>query len=148
MSLFDKIKNKIPSKDGLKSIEINQDSDEHVQIGLEIKLPGCDEFVPFSKFQYKRVYLDDLGGRLLLIFDEVAELAEPTGLKTTEGKEEDAMKNELMGLINSITRLGRSAGIHCMLCTQRNDASLIAGAIQNNPLSLNTKLRIRRETNE
>ena len=144
MGIFDSIKNKIPNK-GLKTVEINQDSEENVQIGLEIKFPDCEEFVPFSKFQYKRVYLDDLGGRLLLIFDEVAELAEPTGLKTTEGKEEDAMKNELMGLINSITRLGRSAGIHCMLATQRNDASLIAGAIQNNPLSLDTQLRVLRE---
>lgn len=142
MGFLDKFK----PKNKLKHVDIQQDeSDERVQIGLEIKLPGCEEFVPFSKFQYKRVYEDDLGGRLLLIFDEVAELAEPTGLKTTEGKEEDAMKAELMGLINSITRLGRSAGIHCMLCTQRNDASLIAGAIQNNPLSLNTKLRILRK---
>lgn len=142
MGFLDKFK----SKNKLKHVDIQQDeSEERVQIGLEIKLPGCEEFVPFSKFQYKRVYEDDLGGRLLLIFDEVAELAEPTGLKTTEGKEEDAMKAELMGLINSITRLGRSAGIHCMLCTQRNDASLIAGAIQNNPLSLNTKIRILRK---
>ena len=142
MGFLDKFK----PKEKLKHVDIKQDeSEERVQIGLEIKLPGCENFVPFSKFQYKRVYEDDLGGRLLLIFDEVAELAEPTGLKTTEGKEEDAMKAELMGLINSITRLGRSAGIHCMLCTQRNDASLIPGAVQNNPLSLDTKLRVLRK---
>lgn len=94
------------------------------QLGLEIKLPGCKEFVPLGKWQYNRIYEDDLGPRLLIIVDEVAELLEPTGIKTLEGKEEDAMKQEIVGLIKSITQLGRSAGIHMVLATQRNDAPL------------------------
>ena len=57
------------------------------QIGLEVKLPGCEEFVPLGKAQYNRIYLDDIGPRLLIIADECAELLEPGGVKTTDGKE-------------------------------------------------------------
>ena len=114
------------------------------QIGLEVKLPGCEEFVPLGKAQYNRIYLDDIGPRLLIIADECAELLEPGGVKTTEGKEEDQMKAEIVGLMKSITQLGRSSGIHMVLATQRNDASIIPGVIQNNPLATTTRLRIMR----
>ena len=79
------------------------------------------------------------------MLDECAELIEPSGVKTLEGKEEDALKQEIVGLIKSITQLGRSSGMHCILATQRNDASIIPGVIQSNSLSVNTRLRIRRE---
>lgn len=115
------------------------------QLGLEVKLPGCENFVPLGRAQYNRVYLDDLGPRLLIIVDECAELLEPSGVKTTEGKEEDALKQEITGLMKSITQLGRSSGIHMVVCTQRNDASIIPGVIQNNPLDCNTKLRVKRK---
>lgn len=116
------------------------------QIGLEVKLPGMDEFVPLGKDQYNRIYLDEIGPRLLIIADECAELLETSGVKTTEAKEEDAMKTEIVGLMKSITQLGRSSGMHMMLCTQRNDCSIIPGVIQNNPLSVDTKLKIMRKT--
>ena len=114
---------------------------------IEILMPGGTEFVPLSKYQVKRVYADDLGGALLIIVDEVAELLLPSGVKTEAGKEEDAMKQECVNLIQSITQLGRAAGIHMVLCTQRNDAKIIPGVIQNNPLNLNTKLRVLRKIN-
>jgi len=114
---------------------------------IEILMPGGTEFVPLSKYQIKRVYADDLGGALLIIVDEVAELLLPSGVKTEAGKEEDAMKQECVNLIQSITQLGRAAGIHMVLCTQRNDAKIIPGVIQNNPLNLNTKLRVLRKIN-
>ena len=91
---------------------------------VKIKLPGCEDFVPISKFQYNRIYKDSLGPRLLIIVDECAELLMPTGVKTQAGKEEDALKQEIVGLMQSITQLGRSAGIHMIICTQRNDADL------------------------
>lgn len=111
---------------------------------LEVKLPGCEEFVPLGKSQYNRIYHDDIGPRLLIIADECAELLEPSGLKTEEGKEEDALKQEVVMLMKSITQLGRSSGIHMVLATQRNDASIIPGVIQNNPLNVGTKLRVKR----
>lgn len=101
---------------------------------IEIKLPGSDEYVPISKFQYKRIYSDDIGPRLIIIIDEVAELLTPSGSKTQAAKEEDALKQEIISNIQSITQLGRTAGIHCILATQRNDANLIPGVIQNNSL--------------
>lgn len=39
------------------------------------------------------------------MLDECSELIEPTGVKTQEGKEEDALKQEIVGLIKSITQL-------------------------------------------
>lgn len=128
-----------------KNKEVQNSEPMNKQIGLEVKLPGCDEFVPLGKAQYNRIYSDDLGPRLLVIADECAELLEPSGVKTTEGKEEDAMKQEIVMLIKSVTQLGRSAGIHMALATQRNDASIIPGVIQNNPLNLDTKIKVKRK---
>lgn len=100
-------------------VEVPDDDNVRKQIGLEVKLPGCEEFVPLGKSQYNRVYLDDIGPRLLIVADECAELLEPSGVKTTDGKEEDALKAEIVGLMKSITQLGRSAGIHMVLAPLR-----------------------------
>lgn len=127
-----------------KNIEKEQ-SKPAKQIGLQVKLPGCSEFVPLGKSQYKRVYSDDIGPRLLIICDEAAELLEPGGIKTTEGKEEDALKQEIVGLMKSITQLGRSSGIHMVVATQRNDCTIIPGVIQSNPIALESQLRVLRE---
>lgn len=117
---------------------------EKQQRRIEIKLPGCDEWIEINQNQVRRRYADDLGGALVIIVDEVAELLTPSGARTEAAKEEDAMKQECVMLMQSITQLGRSAGIHMLLATQRNDAKIIPGVIQNNPLDINTKLRVRR----
>lgn len=51
MSFFDKKENK----------NIEKSTKKTNQIGLEVKLPGCEEFVPLGKAQYNRIYLDDIG---------------------------------------------------------------------------------------
>lgn len=109
---------------------------------LEVKLPGGSDFIKINKNVVRRVYSDDLGGPLLIIIDEAAELLMKSKVKSEEGKEEDALKSEIESIIQSITQLGRSAGIHCLICTQRNDASLINGIIQNNCLSIDTKVLV------
>lgn len=138
-------------KEKVKSGKKNKQPENGVQkeriIGLQVKLPGMEKFVPLGKDQYNRIYLDDIGPRLLIVADECAELLEPTGVKTVEGKEEDALKQEIVGLMKSITQLGRSSGIHMVLATQRNDASIIPGVIQNNPLAVTTKIHVKREIN-
>lgn len=110
---------------------------------IEVMLPGGTDFILLNKNVCKRVYKDEFP-KLLIILDEVAELLQPSGVKTEEGKAEDALKNEIVGHIQSITQLGRSAGIHMILATQRNDAKIIPGVIQNNSVGTNTKLPIRR----
>lgn len=49
-----------------------------------------------------------------------------------EGKEEDELKAEAALIIGSIARLGRAAGVHLCLATQRPDAKLIAGETKAN----------------
>lgn len=112
---------------------------------IEVMLPGCDKWIPINKNQVKRIYSDDMGGSFLIVVDEVAELLLSTGIKTEAGKEEDAMRQECVAIIQSITQLGRSAGIHMILATQRNDAKIIPGVIQNNPLSIDTNMNVIRK---
>lgn len=89
---------------------------------LEIQLDG-EHWIPVNKNCVDKCYTDEMP-RLLIVVDEIAELTGKSGIKTTEGKAEDALKDEIISNIQSITQLGRSAGIHCILCTQRNDAAL------------------------
>lgn len=108
---------------------------------LEIQLDG-EHWIPVNKNCVDKVYTDSMP-RLLIVVDEIAELTQKGGIKTAEGKAEDALKDEIISNIQSITQLGRSSGIHCILCTQRNDASVIPGIIQNNPLSLDTLVEVK-----
>jgi len=89
---------------------------------LEIQLDG-ENWIPVNKNCVDKCYTDEMP-RLLIIVDEIAELTQKSGIKTTEGKNEDALKDEIISHIQSITQLGRSSGVHCILCTQRNDAAL------------------------
>lgn len=119
----------------------NAESTKNVSLP-EIKMPGCENFVPLGKTQIKRKYKDDVGKALIVIIDEAAELLQPSGVKSEAGKEEDALKQEIIQIIKSLTQLGRSAKVHVILCTQRNDASIIPGVIQNNSLALNTPVLV------
>lgn len=116
---------------------------------LKIHMPGAAEesYTIVGPSQINRIYEDGVGARLVIIADEIAELLQPTGTKNEAGKQEDALKQEISMIIQSITQLGRSAGVHCVLCTQRNDANLISGIIQNNSLFVNTKVLVRRKVN-
>lgn len=49
-----------------------------------------------------------------------------------EGKAEDALKGEASMIIGSIARLGRAAGVHLVIATQRPDAKIIAGETKAN----------------
>lgn len=115
MGLKDKLnkaKEKVETGQGANE-EVKEN--KHKQIGLEVKLPGMEDFKPLGKAQYNQIFSDDIGPRLLTIIDECAELLEPSGVKTEEGKQEDAMKNEITMLIKSITQLGRSSGMHLVI---------------------------------
>lgn len=49
-----------------------------------------------------------------------------------EGKAEDEMKGEASMIIGSIARLGRAAGVHLVIATQRPDAKIISGETKAN----------------
>lgn len=117
---------------------------------LKIHMPGSNEesYTIVGPSQVNRIYEDGVGARLVIIADEIAELLQPTGTKNEAGKQEDALKQEISMIIQSITQLGRSAGVHCVLCTQRNDANLISGIIQNNSLFIDTKVLVKRKVTD
>ena len=108
---------------------------------LQVCLNG-DDYITINKHSIDKCYTDSMP-RLLIVIDEIAELSMKSGIKTTEGKAEDSLKDEILSNIQSITQLGRSSGIHAILCTQRNDASVISGMIQNNPLSIDTLVEVK-----
>lgn len=126
-----------------------EDKGSAAKAKIEVKLPEIEvcldneNWIPINKNSVDKCYTDAMP-RLLIVIDEIAELTQHSGLKTTAGKEEDALKDEILSNIQSITQLGRSAGIHCILCTQRNDSSVISGLIQNNPLSLDTLVEVKK----
>ena len=69
---------------------------------------------------------------LMVMIDEAYELMSPGGVKNDEGKREDELKAEAVMLIGRIARLGRAAGIHLLIATQRPDAKVIYGEIKEN----------------
>lgn len=75
---------------------------------------------------------------LLVMVDEYGEAASPTGSKTDEGKEADNMKGEVQMMVGSIARLGRAAGVHLVVATQRPDAKLLPGETKN--ICINTPI--------
>lgn len=102
----------------------NQDRGSAAKAKVESLIPELEicldneHWIPVNKHCVDKVYSDSMP-RLLIVCDEIAELTGKSGIKTTEGKAEDALKDEIISNIQSITQLGRSAGIHCILCTQR-----------------------------
>lgn len=58
-------------------------------------------------------------------------IAVPTH-NTDEGKAEDALRGEAAMIIGSIARLGRAAGVHLVIATQRPDAKIISGETKAN----------------
>lgn len=69
---------------------------------------------------------------ILVMVDETFNLLAVEGIKTEEGKERDQMKGRATALLGEIGRLGRAAGIHLVLATQRPDAKVIPGELRNN----------------
>ena len=76
--------------------------------------------------------LPEKGQALMVMVDEMGELLSPSGVKTEEGKNEDELKGEASMLLGSIARLGRAAGVHLVLATQRPDATILPGETKAN----------------
>lgn len=76
--------------------------------------------------------LPEMPFALMVMIDESYMFLAPSGIKTDEGKEEDALKGEASKAIGDIARLGRAAGVHLVLATQRPDATVIYGELKQN----------------
>ena len=147
MSFKDKMKEMSEKVSTLNQEKENVETEENNSLSNEniLYVKVADEYVPVGMDQIKKKYEDDVGARLVIIVDEVAELVQQSGLKSEAGKAEDAIKQEISMILQSLTQLGRSAGIHCILATQRNDTSVISGIIQNNSIAIDTKLLVKRD---
>lgn len=78
--------------------------------------------------------LPERGQALLVMIDEAGELLSEGSSSggTDEQKEISKLKGEASELIGSIARLGRAAGVHLVIATQRPDATLIKGETKAN----------------
>lgn len=78
--------------------------------------------------------LDPNAKRLMLVVDELQQVTMPSGGKTDEAKEEDALKISARSALERVAALGRAAGCHEYLSTQRPD---VGTGILTGPLKFN-----------
>ena len=78
------------------------------------------------------INMPDHGPALMIMVDDAGELLSASGIKTDEGKHDDELKGEAQMIIGSVARLGRAAGVHLVIATQRPDATLIPGETKAN----------------
>lgn len=105
--------------------------------GVEILRYGNDQMMErYTQMEEQGVnHFNDLPGKmpaLLIMVDEAYMFMAPSGVKTDEGKAEDALHGEATTIIGKIARLGRAAGVHLVIATQRPDAKVIYGEIKEN----------------
>lgn len=77
--------------------------------------------------------LPNHGPALLIMVDECGQLLDMSGGKgSDEAKKEMELKGQAQSIIGSIARLGRAAGVHLLIATQRPDAKLVPGELKEN----------------
>lgn len=109
------------------------------ELGVAIEFLRFAQSVMMKRYEVMEGYeindfteLPEKQQALMVMIDEAGELLSPTGSKTDEGKADDEAKAEAQMIIGSIARLGRAAGVHLVIATQRPDAKLIPGEVRDN----------------
>lgn len=90
-----------------------------------------EDWIPANKNSCDYIYEDEMK-RLIIIVDELAELTQRSGGKSEEDKEKNAYKDEIVSILTSIAQLGRSAGIHVLLATQKPGADTVPTILRSN----------------
>jgi S-DNA-T family DNA segregation ATPase FtsK/SpoIIIE len=85
--------------------------------------------------------LTDPPRALMLVIDEAYILLAPTGNQTSEERAKDALREEMGKKLEDIARLGRAAGIHLSISSQRPDATVFGGEFRQN---LSTRIAVGR----
>lgn len=130
----------------LKKVELSSfRAYKNVVLGIATELEDALTVLRFAQATMMKRYLDmeavglqdfidmpDHGPALMVMIDEAGELLSASGVKTDAGKHDDELKGEAQMIIGSIARLGRAAGVHLIVATQRPDATLISGETKAN----------------
>lgn len=115
-------------------------------LGIGITLEDAVEILKFGNEQMMKRYdqmqkagvnnfqdLPNHGPAILIMVDECGQLLDMSGGKgSDEAKAEGELKGQAQSIIGSIARLGRAAGVHLVLATQRPDAKMIPGELKEN----------------
>lgn len=89
----------------------------------EVCLNG-KEYITVNANCVDYIYEDEMP-LFVTICDELAELTQLSELKTAEAKEQNALKGEIMGIIQSLAQLGRSSGVLVLVATQKPNATIV-----------------------
>lgn len=115
-------------------------------LGIGITLEDAVEILKFGNEQMMKRYdqmqkagvnnfadLPNHGPAILIMVDECGQLLDMSGGKgSDEAKAEGELKGQAQSIIGSIARLGRAAGVHLVLATQRPDSKMIPGELKEN----------------
>lgn len=116
-----------------------------VILGIAVTLEDGVEVMRFGKEEMMNRYteMEEMGVDhfsklpnppkvLVIMVDEAYMFMAPENVATDEGKARNELHGEATTIIGEIARLGRAAGIHLLLATQRPDAKVIYGEIKQN----------------
>lgn len=125
-----KVESTISAKDLVELVNTN--THDVIEVCLNDK-----DWIEVNYNCVKFIYTDEMK-MLITVVDELAELSQKSGMKDQKAKEQDALRDEIMGLIASITQLGRSAAVHAIVCTQKPNHQIVPTVLRSNPLALDT----------
>jgi len=127
----DTLKVRIESEEKqMKAVDVADYLDEDHSRIIDVSFVD-DIWIPINNNCCSIIYEDEMK-TLIVLVDELAELTQKSGQKDALSKEQDLLKAEIMGILQSIAQLGRSAGIHLILATQRPSADVVPTILRNN----------------
>lgn len=126
----------------LKRVELQpyfKDSKENLATTLDDAMLLLDNLKQVLQARYdflenegKNSYLDTDLKAIYLMVDELYLISGSSGVKSSEGRVEDAKRVLIMENLQLLARLGRAAGFYLFIATQRPDATVITGEFKAN----------------